>query len=184
MRAIKTMMTAFLSALAVAGSAAAALPMPYDSPRVASLDGKTRYAVYEVTLSRMDKAGAPRADVQHVTLATSMNVPARTASLTQTPYVCVDDEGTHLTSCKVQSGTVISVTPRPAGAVTPRVVAAVTLDITELLALKDGQSAVGPVQYPAVSVMRTTQDIALTPGESLHLVSGPYLLDVQLTSVQ
>lgn len=184
MRAIKRMMVVFLLALAVAGSALAALPKPYEDHRVSSVDGKPRFVVYEVTLSRQDKAGAPLVDIQHVTLATSMNSPARVTSFTQTPYSCADNEGTRLTTCTVQSGTAIRVTPRPAGAVTPRVIAEVNLDISQLLGLKNGESSVGPVQYPSVGTMRMTQEIALNEGESLHMVSGPYILDVQLKSVQ
>lgn len=149
--------------------------------------GAGHTVTYEVSLSKIkDSVGVPmrKATIQRMTLTTAMHAPASARSLTQTAYPCLDPEGKHLTRCGVEDGFSLSLTPHPAGAVSPRIVTEVNLHIIDLLNLKDGDTPVGPVQYPAIRLEKYTQEIVLTPGEATQVATGSYVLDVRVKAVE
>jgi hypothetical protein len=186
MRSTITAAVLAMSALVASNSAFAGA----DDGRVAggysSQVGAGHTVTYEVSLSKIkDSAGKPvrAASIQRMSLTTSMHAPATARSLTQTAYPCLDTEGKHMTRCSVEDGFSLTLTPRPAGAVSPRIVTEVNLHIIDLLNLKDGDTPVGPVQYPAIRLEKYAQEIVLTPGEVTQVATGSYVLDVRVKAV-
>lgn len=149
--------------------------------------GIGRTVTYEVSLSKLK--GIPgkavhATVVQRMTLKTSMHAPGTARSLTQTAYPCLDKDGENLQRCSVEDGVMLTLTPHPAGAVSPRIVSEVNLHIVELLDLKDGDTPVGRVQYPVIHAEKLTHEVALTPGEATQVATGSYVLDVRVKAVE
>jgi hypothetical protein len=114
-----------------------------------------------------------------------MHASATARSFNQTAYSCLDQEtGKRLTRCEVEDGFSLVLTPHPAGAVSPRIVTEVNLHVVDLVALKDGDTPMGPVQYPSVRHEKYTHDIVLTPGEATEVATGSYVLAVRITAVE
>ena len=200
MRELIVAVGGILSVVAMAGAAATSVPDTHSSQvdiakvNAAAQDTQAltsasapRIFRYDVNVTRMNKTPTgkvvPRT-AQQGSLEVLEKQPSFSQSTTQQAYVCLDEDKTSLTSCTVSYGYMFGVETEQVDQVTGKVEAKVTLNVTDLEAMLTHKTAAGDLGEPILSSFRVEQKTALTPGKSMHGVSGDYAYKVTLVEIR